>query len=125
MTSHCYSRPLISAILLVDCQSFYGINDLTYILLKLMVVQYSALCALVQRSGTHKGDYSQLHPHLALWYLNISQYELYHHDDPIIDKLLQDMATLPIVHSSMYLLYSFVSGGEKLLFCVWRREITK
>ncbi|XP_067946072.1 extracellular serine/threonine protein CG31145-like [Watersipora subatra] len=43
-----------------------------------------------------------------LWYLNMSQYELYRHDDPIIDQLLQNMASLPIVHSYQ------LSGGTQL-----------
>jgi len=35
-----------------------------------------------------------------LWYLNISQYEIYRHDDPIIDKLLHNLAMLPVTDSS-------------------------
>ncbi|KAF6039878.1 hypothetical protein EB796_001801 [Bugula neritina] len=43
-----------------------------------------------------------------LWYLNISQYEIYRHDDPIIDKLLHNLAMLPVTDSKQ------LSGGTQL-----------
>lgn len=51
---------------------------------------------LREREGTLK--------HWEKWYLNISQYEVYRHDDPIMDQVLHDLATLPVVYSSKYVL---------------------
>ena len=36
------------------------------------------------------------------WYLNLSQYEVYRHDDPGIDRILKGLATLPVNFSSKY-----------------------
>lgn len=58
---------------------------------------------------------------LEKFQLKIAQHELYEDSEPLVEAVLQDMATLPILHAGKYLMSTFcfniINTNKFLYFC--------